>query len=203
MSEQLNESVSALIDGELSELELRSTLQNLSDEQRHQWQRHQIARTAMHGGSTAFAAIDLSARIQAEINQEPALAAMPTAGNKPFARFAVAASVALSVMGGAWMYQTAGVDNPSAPLVAQHNSPVAAPSIVNSLGVQPQLVSTGSSQHTATKPHVLVDVQRINANKQAAERLDAYLSRHVEQAAFDGGNGLLPYARVRVEGKEF
>ncbi|BFM07624.1 sigma-E factor negative regulatory protein [Halioxenophilus aromaticivorans] len=79
--ESLRESLSALLDGEATELEARRVLNNVENDAdvRAVWSRYQIASRAMAGERQAFSGIDLSSTIAAAIADEPAHNATPEA----------------------------------------------------------------------------------------------------------------------------
>ncbi len=109
----LNEAVSAAMDGEAAELELRRLLAASGAEQgemRQRWARYQLARDVMHR-QTVSPGLDLSGAVAAAIAAEPAPvqpAAAPRASGfvQRFGRIAVAASVTLAVLAGVrWYHQ--------------------------------------------------------------------------------------------------
>lgn len=105
--ERVRESVSALFDGEASELELRRLLGSEPAAMVHgAWRDYQLQRDALQGAvDMRFAGIDLSARVQAAIAAEAAPASVTAVGGarwwRPLASMAVAASVATVVVLGA------------------------------------------------------------------------------------------------------
>lgn len=123
--EVLDESLSAVMDGEADELELRRVLAASGDDSavRERWARYQLARDVMHRQSV-LPQLDLAAAVSAAIEAEDAQAAAPAA--KPtgswhqVARFAVAATVTLAVLVGVRFYN--GQDE--APQLAQQAAPV-------------------------------------------------------------------------------
>lgn len=68
------EALSALLDGELSDFELRRLLQQLPQDEAllQTWQRYNLARSALQGEPFRKASEDFSARVAAQIAQEPA-----------------------------------------------------------------------------------------------------------------------------------
>ena len=109
MSDKLRESVSALMDGEADQLELRRLL---SDDNRDAvdeiWSRYQLSRDAMQGNmqSSAFKQMDISSRVSdaihrelaADAEQDVAAASTGEPWWRPAAGFAVAASVAAGMV---------------------------------------------------------------------------------------------------------
>lgn len=112
-AEGQGELLSALMDGELSELELRRLLATLDMNQAQQWARWHLAQDALHGGKNACVVeADFCTRVHAAILAEAAPA--PSHWKQSIARVAVAASVALAVVGGWQLWQQQGAD----PLVS-------------------------------------------------------------------------------------
>lgn len=103
--EILDESVSAVMDGEADELELRRVLAAAGDDPqlRQRWARYQLARDVMHR-QTVAPGLDLAARVSAALEAEAETAAVPAAQSARWSlqlgRLAVAASVALAVLVG-------------------------------------------------------------------------------------------------------
>ncbi len=98
-------SLSALMDGEVTELELRRLLREARDnpELLDSWERYNLARSALHGEPFQWTGSELSERIAARIAEEPTPgAAARSAGwlrrsAMPLGKLAVAASVAAAV----------------------------------------------------------------------------------------------------------
>lgn len=114
-ADRLRESVSALFDGEASELELRRLLSSAAaGTVRGAWRDYQLQRDALQGMDMRFAGLDISARVQAAIAADEAAPAVAAAGGsrwwRPLASMAVAASVATVVVLGARFTPS---DNPS------------------------------------------------------------------------------------------
>lgn len=122
--EVLDQSVSAVMDGEADELELRRVLAAAGEDAavRERWARYQLARAVMHK-QTVVPGLDLASAVSAAIAAEGAPAAAPAApaarsGWAQFGRVAVAASVTLAVLVGVRFYN--GQDDAAlAPQLAQ------------------------------------------------------------------------------------
>lgn len=117
----LHESLSALMDGEASELEVRRLLRDSADdgELRERWRHWHVARAAMHDELQA-PKLDLASRVSAALADEPALVAqVPWYARMP-GRVAVAASVTLAVLAG---LQFAPLGEQAAPQLAQQEIP--------------------------------------------------------------------------------
>ena len=195
MSEKLRESLSALMDDEANELELQRLLKQVGEdaELRQTWVRYQAARTAMHGHETAHLQLDISARVRDAVDAENS--AHPVRGLKdrllrPVASFAVAASVAATVViGGQQLAQVSGSDPYGAQAVATGGvSPVG---LVNSLGATTVQASYGTQAVPVLQPTTGTAYKEL-----ARQRMQLYMQEHAEHAALNSPHGLIPFARV-------
>lgn len=84
LSEELRESISALIDGELGTTESAFLLKRMGhDEQVHaQWQRYQCIGEALRGQASAFDADNFSAKLLAQIEAQSLQYKAPSPGNQ-------------------------------------------------------------------------------------------------------------------------
>ncbi|MBV2134715.1 sigma-E factor negative regulatory protein [Pseudomonas sp. MAP12] len=128
--EVLGESVSAVMDGEADELELRRVLAATGEdpEVRARWGRYQLARSVMHK-QTVMPGLDLAAAVSAAIAAEAAPAPAPVVQAKSLwqqvGRLAVAASVTLAVLAGVRFYNSQDDAAGMAPQLAQQAQPAA------------------------------------------------------------------------------
>ncbi len=108
MSHQsLEESLSAVMDGEADELELRRVLASENAALRARWARQQLVRDVLHG-QTVRPHLDLAAGVAAAIEAEERSARGKVASPglwQRFGRHVVAASVTLAVLAGVRWYQ--------------------------------------------------------------------------------------------------
>jgi len=197
MSQQvLKQSLSALIDNEADELELRRVL-NASHEPevREAWSRYQVARAAMHNEPLSVE-VDLSARIMAAINDEPALtvaqAGQPESVSVKrtpwFARIAVAASVTIAVLGGVRFYNQDAAQQDV--MLAQ--SDLRLPAITQSQNPSPVVLASYSAQ--GDKAAI---TQAAPGDDSWYElRLPSYLRQHAQQTSVNKTESGLPYARA-------
>ena len=189
MTEQLRESLSALMDDEATELELHRVLGELEHnaDLRQTWVRYQVARSVMAGQPVSHAGLDISRSVSA------ALAAEAGAGERrpglrerwlrPLASLAVAASVtAVVVLGGQQLYQAGSPDAASG---------VSAVGFVNSLGAVPMRASYGAQAVPQLEP-----AARTAYRELARQRMYQYMQEHAEHAALNSPQGLIPFARV-------
>ena len=147
MSDKLRESVSALMDGEADQLELRRLL---SDENREAvddiWSNYHLARDAMQGNmqSSAFKHLDISAQVSAATQEMMAVTDEDLAASeakepwwRPAAGFAVAASVTMAVV-----------------LGVQSLNPAVAPAMDAADSVQPLTLAAAPAPASATSGRV-------------------------------------------------
>ena len=196
MSEKMRESLSALLDDEANELEIQRIVSQVDSDQelRQTWRRYNLASQVMGGQQQPWQTADISARVRSQIEQEQTGASTAGLGQRllrPVASFAVAASVAATVViGGQQIASLSGADPAagSAPALAASASPVG---LVNSLGATTVQASYG----TRSVP-VLQPATRTAYNELARQRMERYMQEHAEQAALNTPQGLIPFARV-------
>ncbi|GEK72350.1 MULTISPECIES: sigma-E factor negative regulatory protein [Halomonas] len=113
MSQNARESLSALMDNEGDELELRRVLKSLDDEPdaADAWRRYHLMRSLMQRENEADTSVDLSAGVMAALEDEPAPIAEPSKAARrslPLGRSAgIAAAVSLMVITGVQFYNGA------------------------------------------------------------------------------------------------
>ncbi|MEE9100335.1 MULTISPECIES: RseA family anti-sigma factor [Pseudomonas] len=186
--EALQESLSAVMDNEADELELRRVLAACGEdaELRATWSRYQLARAVMHR-EPALPKLDIAAAVSAALVDEAAPAPVKSNPWRNVGRLAVAASVTLAVLAGVRLYhQDSGVANglaQQAPATQQ----IALPQ------VQGPAVLAGYTQDEA--PQVITNA-RGGQTTWHEQRLPGYLRQHAQQSAVSGTDSALPYARA-------
>lgn len=197
MTEQLRESLSALMDDEANELELERILSRIGEdgELRNTWVRYHAVRTASQGQPAPSLDWDVTSRVSAAIADQP----NATPGRwqrmlRPLGGFAVAASVAATVVVGGQQWYQAGSTGPA---TSEQASNAPALGFVNTLGGAPVQASFGNS---AASPPELTPATRTAYRELARQRMLQYSQEHAEQAALNTPQGLIIYARVpRIE----
>lgn len=188
--EALHESLSAVMDNEADDLELRRVLAaDGSTEMRSTWSRYQVARAAMHK-ELIEPRLDIASAVSAALADEPALtAAKPQrAGWRNMGRLAVAASVTVAVLAGVRLYNQSDV---AGPQVAQQ---AAQPTIAVPQTNQGPAVLAGYSEGASGSDAEVAPAQAEGWHEQ---RLPSYVRQHAQQAAFGSGSeSALPYARA-------
>ena len=187
---KLRESISALIDGEADELELRRVLANAdAQEVRESWRSYHLQRDMLNGGDMRFAHIDLSLSIQTALADEALPAAVGSRWWRPLASVAVAASVAAVVFVSARGLNSTNSD----AAVAQSNVSAAGVFPVGSFSSPVNNVAVGAammSSPTFAQPAAL------DPDQFARQRLQQYLLRHTERAAMNNGQGVISFSKV-------
>ncbi|MBT8148919.1 MAG: hypothetical protein HKO71_06470 [Pseudomonadales bacterium] len=216
MNDQLHAQLSALHDGELSELELRGLLKHLHQcneveraEILHKWGRYQVVAEALadeHGSCVASAGF--AAAVGRAIEQEPAPAissvlqqdraasqAQSESGKVAplWSRFAVAASVALAVVVGVQQYQLSSTGNEFS--VAQ-GAAAERPAAGTGQAMQLAAAQTASATQQAISAAAGSDNQQQADVLRAQQRLHEYMLEHANHAARQNGQGIAPFARV-------
>ncbi len=195
MSERLRESLSAVMDDEANELELERVLSHIeSDEQlRHTWSRYSAVRSVNEGAHIAHLSMDVSRGVRAALLQEGTTTGAKINGAaqrflKPLASFAVAASVAATVViGGQQLYQIGDItpyDN-----AAAGTSPVG---LINTAGTTAVHASYGMQSMPVLQPTVRTAYREL-----ARQRMQKYMQEHVEQAALNSPQGMIPFSRIQ------
>jgi len=193
MSERLRESLSALMDDEANELEVERVLSQFSDnaELRETWVRYHRVRGSLSGQVQSSASLDISSRVMAAIEsgeEQPAVSVRERLW-RPVASFAVAASVAATVvLGGQQLVQLSGDQYQDRSTYASNVSPVG---LVNAVGATPVRASFGTRPVPVLQPATNEAYERL-----ARQRLKHYSQEHAEQAALNTPQGLIPFARV-------
>lgn len=174
MSDKLNEQVSALMDDECTEQELKLAVRRLTHDTAlmSYWERYHLISDVLKGDAPSAMNVDFARRIHAVIETEPALssaAASPSAARpwtKPLAGFALAASVAAVAV----FMLPREVDQPGTDaLVAQER-------VID----QPVPVATVTT----------------DAEDDMAARMNAYMVNHNSLASMSSVYGVLPYVRM-------
>ncbi len=198
--------LSALMDGEVDEFELRRSIELLGadPELREKWRRYQVAASALRGESGLWQA-DISARIAAAVAAEPAPRRRLLTG--VLGRAAVAASVAALTIVGVryWLpFDLAEPEVAGRAAIAQGAvAPASRPLVERPLGIQLPAVQTVAATDAVVLP---IEGQETVAPPLSAAQ-EAQLRRYVEERmlrhadAAAGNEGLLPVARLprRVE----
>ena len=217
--ERLAESISALVDGEISEIEMHRVLKevgidqdqdtpiNSTDSARGIWQRYNMVSASMSGQPVAK--IDFSASISAAIDAEGTHRVSIVSGFvSSTGRFAIAASVAMVAILGVQQLNTP--DPASADVIQFAEMDIKSteqntgPAIQFPPGFQPSIqartVSAGGNNKTSQYLVPVVQVPKTEGQQFSEKELRAYMDdimlKHSNNAALNSNQGMLPFARV-------
>jgi sigma-E factor negative regulatory protein RseA len=208
VKQQLDESLSALVDGEISELELRRLLKASNEEYaalRENWSAYHMASAAVNKEIPAVQLHDLSASISAAIDAEPT----HTSSSKPVqkksiwsgvGRFAVAASVAGAVVLGV-QFAPNDLNNQVADVDSLPVQPAQVPSSFGHGIPVDTTVNTVSNENSTVKTAPKKDTIILNEStqkqlQQAEEQVGRFMLEHAQNASQNTQQGVLPYKRV-------
>jgi sigma-E factor negative regulatory protein RseA len=183
MKDKLKESVSALLDNEADELELKRILAQIHDEEvLESWQHYHQIRASLNSEEARWVSVDLRKGINAVLDEDSSAKQSETrfevAGRDPETKHhrtgwwtgvAIAASVALAVI---FTVQFAVPGQQNSPVVAAGNSTVNPPELVS---------ETTEVQHFS---------------KEYEARLNDYIMQHTGHAALNSGKSIVPFARL-------
>lgn len=205
---RIHESLSALMDGESSEMETLRLLRGMEQDSglRDSWYRYQLASAAM-GRDLPPRMIDLSSRISAAIDAEKA--PRPSIGRflQPLSKVAVAATVAAVAVLGVRQFQpvtempatVAAIPEAAAPASTGTTGPqFQLPAGFDFPPVSGRMASTGS--HAASEPRSVTIMQQVQPDVETQREIQIYLNtmmkRHTENASSGTTEGVSPYIQL-------
>ncbi|MBK3478086.1 anti-sigma factor [Pseudomonas sp. MF6751] len=184
----LQESLSAVMDNEADELELRRVLNAFDDaETRDTWSRYQVARAVMHK-DLLIPRLDIAAAVSAALADEAVPAKASRGPWRSLGRLAVAASVTVAVLAGVRLYNQDEIAGNE--LAQQTQQPVMA-----GPQVKGPAVLAGYNESTDTTGPMANGVLQGQSGWQD-QRLPGYLRQHAQESAAKGTDSALPYARA-------
>jgi len=204
---RIEETLSALMDSEAQELEVRRAIKGVSEnsELRDTWHRYQLASAAMKRDLPPRM-FDVSQRISAALEQEPVYKPSLRTFIQPLGKVAVAASVALVAVFGVQQLQYSNPQSQPSPQVAEAGNGLSgAPQFQLPAGydlppVAARTVSAGRDAEAQSRPSLLVSRNPVvnPANEQEIrDYLNSLMERHTRNAAYSSSNqGILPLARL-------
>ena len=191
--ETLQESLSAVMDNEADELELRRVLAGSEEpELRATWSRYQLARAVMHK-ELLEPRLDIAAAVSAALANEAVPAPVKAARGpwRGLGRIAVAASVTVAVLAGVRFYNQDELAG--AQLAQQGTQPtLMAPQTQGPAVLAGYTEDAGAMQQG---PQLSAQPQQLGSEWHE-QRLPAYLRQHAQQATANGADAALPYARA-------
>lgn len=204
------EPLSALMDGQAGELEVRRILKSISDndQSRDTWRRYQMAAAAMRR-DLPEQVVDHSAGISAALENEKALQVNSLSARmlKPLGRFAIAASVATVAIIGFQQYNMPTTNQPaiaSAKTVDNKLSPAqlrtSADFGIPSVTARTVSVNNNPESYRASQSQPVIVVDQSTEPDVTREQVQAYLNslmvEHTGHAAMNTNQGMLPFARM-------
>ena len=220
----IRESLSALMDGEASEMELHRVLKatdaESGDKLKSTWSRYQMVRDSMHDQVGAKPAVDLSAVIREAIETESFEEPIKKNWFGALGKVAIAASVAAVMVITTQTIQVAGIAGDAELVGATTETPasdglIPSPAVSLPAGFQAPSVSARTvSSHSrmpaqASQPRyipVITKAEKATASQPPSQEVQAYLQRvmevHAGNAAVNSSRGMMPYAGVPAEKAE-
>lgn len=209
-SQHLDESLSALMDGEASEIELRRILKSNGEVKEsidERWMRYHLASDALKGELNVTQAMDLSASISAAIAEEPTYSKATDSGTKSkskkdkssfwpnLSKFAVAASVAGAVVVGVQF-----APNNTGSTIANTTATTTTPANIASQsnldgGTSVRVVGNQAPSEQQQKPIVINEVTQEQLQKMEGE-INRLMLEHAQNGSQNTQQGVLPYVRV-------
>ncbi len=215
----LFESLSALVDNQATELELRRLLgeSEKDSEVRSKWARLQLARAAMQGESVSKEHLGFADSVRnavADIDFEDSAELIDNANSsKPSnshrwkahtGRFAIAASVAAVVLFSSQQFSLLTADSASgrADNLASEEEPtqfISNNAIIPTINIQP--VSNRAPQQTNLPQQAYTQsaLQQQLQDEWVKEQIRQFMLEQAENSSQNNSTGLLPYARVPEE----
>ncbi|WP_280540179.1 sigma-E factor negative regulatory protein [Chromohalobacter sp. 11-W] len=156
MNQNVRESLSALMDNEGDELEVRRVMRSLQDapEDAETWRRYHLARSMMQRDRGVDVSADLSAGVMARLADEPGVQEATPPGSRRAVPFsfagsaAIAAAVSLMVITGVQVYNAnspSGVSGEGAEFASGNASSGETPSAEGGASVQPASLQSAPS----------------------------------------------------------
>jgi len=201
MNEQIDERLSALMDGELERDGLRFLLRSVGSDPAlpPRWERYHVARQALRRQGVVALRAGFAEAVMARIGEEPAVRSR---GASPWLRWgaggAIAASVAVAALvatrpvtpGGeaAVAARAPGLGGAGATIAASPASATTAP-VTTPLDVRPPLLVQGAPVEASPASFGIEAGQSIVLDP----RLQSYLVRHYQAVGANGQSGFTPY----------
>lgn len=190
MSEQTDEKLSALVDGEVNaperEQAINALLKNAAARKR--WERHHLISDALRRNLPYTVDRQLAGRVTAALKDEATILAPrrreTSSFSRNFAGLAVAASVAaIGVLGVQFMYQNDGLVQPQGQMAQMPSQ--------TKPSTNKQFALSGPSSGV----QLVGQKARTHIDPRVQQNLSKYLLNHNQQSA-RGVQGVVPYARI-------
>lgn len=216
-NDAVNESLSALLDGEHGELDLRRVLKAAEGDAAvaKKWSSYQLTREALHRDIDRRCGSDFLAGIQDAISEEPApqVSVNTSAWQRYASKTAIAACFTFVFLIGASQWSQNSGTNQSDTLVSE-NTPSFEPMAVVPDGFEllPVNARAVSSEANGVKAmNTLSSVGEMNSDPARLKEfrvspeqlalLERMMIKHADSSAANGGLGVMPYTRVNASGE--
>jgi len=194
MTDRFHESMSAIMDGEADELELRRVLNEVIDnpELRGKWERYHMIRSHLHGDALLVPSSDRKKSIRAGINEDVAA----ESSQSPELDVIISGdSSAYTTQPGKWKGRLTAVAVAASVAVAvvlgfslQHQLPgQALPRVAEAQVAPSQQPALNRTVNFAAAP-----------SKRDIERARAYMLHHTQQSAMSNPPGAIPFVKMAV-----
>lgn len=203
MSESIDESISALMDDEATELDVRRVLKaaEQSPHAADRLRRYQLARTVLNENQTTLLDIDLRAGISAALldddHQELDEQRSTGAGKswlRPVVGLAVAASVAALVVVSSPLLN--GINSPAGSEIVQADPATSTNALAQNLPFQSETGPAVVGRDAQPLDYRLAVAEREAKRAVLQQRVNAYMRIHAQHASMNGSQGALPLVRV-------
>ena len=194
--QQLNESLSALMDGEASELEIRRLLKSEDIDLNSRWYRYHLAGSAIRKEVELDSAIDLSASISAAIAEEPVISMKTSTSAKSgfwgnIGRLGIAASVAGAVVVGVQLTSL----NTAVNVAETPTKRLPAPATGSPVLPDTSVSVVGNQSTSQGKPIIINEATREQLQQMESE-VNRLMLEHAQNASQNTQQGVLPFVRV-------
>lgn len=209
-----NESISALLDNEADELDLRRVLKESTngDLVRATWRRYHLTSAVLRKEGSSFVGVDISALVRAEIDLESAHSV-----RRPYRRWmdvvaktSIAATVAVGLLVGVQQYSsvgggTGGVNGTlvdTAPFLAPDLNSAVVPAGFDSPRLQARTVSTGPKQPGVSLSGGVKAIPEQNSDRSVVsdpalqEQFSRLMMIHAQQVSEHTDLGVMSFARL-------
>jgi len=213
MKDQLSETISAVMDSQADDLEVRrllKALDNASDDEAAailaQWESFHTIGSVLRNESVSNnevpsmrASASFAASVSAAIEDQSPMdmdkvAKYPSKSEPMWKRFAVAATVTLAVLVGVQEYESMQAGQEGGASYTADNT-VAVPAVNNTDHSLVDLTAVQLASSDVALESPMSEAEKLEA-VEAQERLNEYLLEHTNHAAKQSGQGMIPFARL-------
>ena len=211
MKDQLSETISAVMDSQADDLEVRrllKALDNASEDEAAailaQWESFHTVGSVLRNESVSNnevpsmrASASFAASVSAAIEDQSPMdkvAKRPSKSEPIWQRFAVAAIVTLAVLVGVQEYESMQAGQESGASYTADNA-AAVPTVNNTDHSLVDLTAVQLASSDVALESPMSEAEKLEA-AEAQERLNEYLLEHTNHAAKQSGQGMIPFARL-------